>query len=376
MRLETKVPGVEPTLNQKSSTRNQFLRITHEFSRNEESLKPGKKSFVLGYTLAMNRHYQYTTIDHTNPPPGQENGQPFGYFVNVSGQVENSVTDVKIQDMFLPNFSVRISEGELPQEAVFVNTSAEGLDLLGTCLFLKGTIKTTLNKHHEGIYSFNGSQNFKYDPNNVFVHTSPAHAPFHIVHISVKPEHIFQFLPEEKWVEVLRTKVQKGESFVGDRYTPITLLQDRALQTLFNCPLTGQLGQLMIETSIVQILLIQLHSIYHEKESKSAVTAKRDFEVVQSVKEYLNSTFLNEHSLENLARHFGVNTTKLMALFKQVLNKSIFEYLMDLRMEHARELLQEQHLVTEVARTLGYKNPNHFSSAFKKRFGYCPSQIR
>jgi AraC-like DNA-binding protein len=234
-----------------------------------------------------------------------------------------------------------------------------------------------VNKHHDGIVSFNRSQNFKYDPNNIFVHTTPAHAPFHIAHVSVKPAYLFQFLPEnEKWSEVLRKKVQNGESFVGDRYTPITLLQERALQNVFNCPLTGKLGQLMIETSLVQIILIQLHSIYYTKDIISVDAGKRDLEVIQGLKEHLNKTFLEDHSLDNLARAFGVNTSKLMALFKKVFNKSIFEYLSELRMDYALELLQEKdYMVTEVARTLGYKNPNHFSTAFKKQFGFCPSQV-
>jgi AraC family transcriptional regulator, transcriptional activator of the genes for pyochelin and ferripyochelin receptors len=328
----------------------------------------------------MNRNYQYTTINNPNLEiPKQETAtRPFGYYLNVKGEGEHPVTEVKVKDMYLPNFSVRISEGELNQEAVFVNTSAEGLDMFGTCLFLKGNVKTSVNKHHDGIASFNGSQNFKYDPNNIFIHTTPAHAPFHIAHVSVKPGYLFQFLPEnERWSDLLRKKVQNGESFIGDRYTPITLLQERALQNVFNCPLTGSLGQLMIETSLVQIILIQLHAIYYSKDILSAEAGTRDIEVVQGLKEHLNKTFLEEHSLENLAREFGVNTSKLMALFKKVFNKSIFEYLMELRMEYARELLQEKdYLVTEVARTLGYKNPNHFSAAFKKRFGFCPSKVR
>jgi AraC-like DNA-binding protein len=176
---------------------------------------------------------------------------------------------------------------------------------------------------------------------------------------------------------MLRRKVQNGESFVGDRYTPITILQERALQNVFNCPLTGKLGQLMIETSLVQIILIQLHSIYVTKEIISVETGKRDMEVINELKDHLNKTFLEDHSLDNLSREFGVNTSKLMALFKKVFNKSIFEYLSELRMDYAREILMEgDYLVTEVARKLGYKNPNHFSAAFKKRFGFCPSQLR
>jgi AraC-like DNA-binding protein len=328
----------------------------------------------------MNRNYQYTTINHPNLaiPKQETTTQPFGYYLDFKGDDENSITGVKIQDMYLPNFSIRISEGELEREGVFVNTSAEGLDLFGTCLFLKGNVKTSVNKHKDGIISFNGSQNFKYDPNNIFVHTTPAHAPFHIAHVSVKPAYLFQFLPDnERWADMLRRKVQNGESFVGDRYTPITILQERALQNVFNCPLTGKLGQLMIETSLVQIILIQLHSIYVTKEIISVETGKRDMEVINELKDHLNKTFLEDHSLDNLSREFGVNTSKLMALFKKVFNKSIFEYLSELRMDYAREILMEgDYLVTEVARKLGYKNPNHFSAAFKKRFGFCPSQLR
>lgn len=330
----------------------------------------------------MNRHYQSITIDHPNLPilSQADTSVPFGYLVNPTEKAGDSkgVSTVRIQDMYLPNFSIRVSEGEFDQEAVFVNTSAEGLDLLGTCLLLKGNMKSVVNKHHEGITSFNGSQNFKYDPNNIFLHTTPAHNPFHIVHISMRPEHLFQFLPEnEWWSDELKKKVENKESIIGDRYTPITLLQERALQTIFNCPIDGQLGQLMIETSVVQIMLIQLHSIFQSKDVFPITVARRDIDVIQAVKEHLSKTFLDDHSLEKLAKQFGVNTNKLMSIFKKVFNKSIFEYISELKMDHARHLLEEQdYLVAEAARTLGYKNPNHFSAAFKKKFGISPSQVR
>jgi AraC-like DNA-binding protein len=46
-------------------------------------------------------------------------------------------------------------------------------------------------------------------------------------------------------------------------------------------------------------------------------------------------------------------------------------------MEHAFRLLRDDGLlVTEVSRNVGYKNPNHFSTAFKKKFGINPSVFR
>jgi AraC-like DNA-binding protein len=46
-------------------------------------------------------------------------------------------------------------------------------------------------------------------------------------------------------------------------------------------------------------------------------------------------------------------------------------------MEYAKLLIQEEgKYITEVARVLGYKNPHHFSAAFKKKFGIIPSAIK
>lgn len=163
---------------------------------------------------------------------------------------------------------------------------------------------------------------------------------------------------------------------MGDRFTPITLLQNQALQNIFNCPLTGQLGQMMIETSITQIMLIQLHSIFQENTIFPFTTNKKDIELAHSLKEHLSKNFLEDHSIESLAREFATNTNKLMMLFKKTFSKSIFEYLSEMRMAHAHQLLQEKkYSVSEVARIIGYKNPHHFSAAFKKRFSISPSYL-
>ncbi|MEJ0054177.1 MAG: hypothetical protein WDN75_00095 [Bacteroidota bacterium] len=104
---------------------------------------------------------------------------------------------------------------------------------------------------------------------------------------------------------------------MGDRYAPITLAQERALQNIIDCPLTGKLGQWMIETSIAQIIVLQLSAIFQNGFfAEPTPIAKRDVETIQSVKEHLTKTYLQDHSLEDLAKNFGTNTNKLMSLSK------------------------------------------------------------
>jgi hypothetical protein len=53
--------------------------------------------------------------------------------------------------------------------------------------------------------------------------------------------------------------------------------------------------------------------------------------------------------------------------------KTIFQYLRQLRMGRAAELLKEGRLnVTQVSLEVGYTSPSHFSMAFHETFGCCP----
>jgi AraC-like DNA-binding protein len=326
------------------------------------------------------------TIDNPNVPilsPATARSVPFGKFLPVDtgdySSYENAVTVTRASDMYLPNFSLRLFEGKFVDDAVFINQSAQGTDLLGSCLFFKGNVKSTLHGKSYGPESYNWSQNFKFDPHNEFLHHCPAGSELSFIHFSYTSDYFGQFLPDDQqWAVSLREKISKKERILGDHFSAITLIQQQALRNVLNCPLEGKLGYMMIETSIIQIILIQMHSLFHKEEAfKQPVANRRDTEIIQQLKEHLTKTFLDEHCLSTLARQFGTNTNKLMTLFKKIFGKSIFEFIGELRMNHAMDLLREHGLlVTEVARVVGYKNPNHFSIAFKRKFGISPSDLK
>jgi len=306
----------------------------------------------------------------------------FGQFVpspvDENNIFDTTVANVQVKDMYLPNFSLRVYEGTFTKDALLVNKDSDGTELPGSCVFLKGSVKTFLS-NDDSIYSFNGSQNFKYDPHNEFLHLIPAQMPFHYIHFSFTSDYFSEILPgNECWADFLRERVENREKIIGDHFAPMAIAQERALQNIFNCPLSGKLGLLMMETSIVQIILLQMHLLFNTENCTMAKAgARRELEIAQGLKEHLSKSFLDDHSLASLGREFGTNTNKLMVLFKKFFGKSIFDYISELRMDYARQLLRDEDLlVVEVARTVGYKNPNHFSTAFKRRFGYNPTEVR
>jgi len=83
-------------------------------------------------------------------------------------------------------------------------------------------------------------------------------------------------------------------------------------------------------------------------------------------------------SVEELAHRLGYSRAHFSKTFKQVMGASPREYICNLRVERARELLQNTALsIKEIACTTGYGDDLRlFYRVFKKRTGFCPCTYR
>jgi AraC-like DNA-binding protein len=78
-------------------------------------------------------------------------------------------------------------------------------------------------------------------------------------------------------------------------------------------------------------------------------------------------------SLEELGRQVGCSPFYLSRLFSQEAGMTIQQFIRQVRMERAAELLRSGRCnVTEAALEVGYNSLSHFSSAFHETFGCCP----
>jgi AraC-like DNA-binding protein len=81
--------------------------------------------------------------------------------------------------------------------------------------------------------------------------------------------------------------------------------------------------------------------------------------------------------LDNMASHFGISKSALKASFTEKRGIAPHLFIVRCRMEWAMELLTQTKLsINEIAYTLGYEQPWHFSRDFKKYTGKPPMEQR
>ncbi len=80
-------------------------------------------------------------------------------------------------------------------------------------------------------------------------------------------------------------------------------------------------------------------------------------------------------SLPELAEEIGLSLKKLKEGFKQLYGTSVFSFLLDYKLEIARNLLESgAYNVNEVGLKIGYSTASHFIAAFKKKYGTTPKK--
>lgn len=195
------------------------------------------------------------------------------------------------------------------------------------------------------------------------------------VHIEIDREHYANLLCDsEQWSSELRKKLDENKIFYPGEYV-LTSAMIHTLHEIFNSPLSGSLKRLLIEAKVHELVALQLNNLVEESPASKQQPSHRD--LFYSIRDYLASNFLKEHSLRDIARNFGINEFALKKGFRENFQTTVFEFLLSKRLEHAREqLLHTNQSIQEIGAVVGYKYPNHFSSAFKKRFGILPSSLK
>ncbi|GAA4317075.1 hypothetical protein GCM10023149_14450 [Mucilaginibacter gynuensis] len=164
---------------------------------------------------------------------------------------------------------------------------------------------------------------------------------------------------------------------------PYTLLStdlgDNRTKTIIQDMLRGDrpahIRRMAIEARILDLLSMQMERM-EKIHANEEILKNKDIGRLNEAKYIVEQNLRNPYSLVELARKTGLNDFKLKKGFKKLFGYTVFGYLTEIRMNKAYLLLQEGKTVSQVAEAVGYKNSQHFTVAFKKKFKVLPSKMK
>lgn len=115
----------------------------------------------------------------------------------------------------------------------------------------------------------------------------------------------------------------------------------------------------------------------HLGSGKAGPAQGKQATIIDKAKQYIDKNQERQVSLSETADFLNISYHYFSKLFKDTEGISFSNYVAKRKMRLAAELLADPAVrITEVAKKLGFENPNHFSRAFKNIYGKYPTQYR
>lgn len=150
-----------------------------------------------------------------------------------------------------------------------------------------------------------------------------------------------------------------------------------AIHEILHCKYSGGIKKTFLLSKCLEILVLQAESFARLQHINAISLRKDDLEKLEFVRKHLIDNVDTPPTLRELAKLSGLNEYKLKRGFKETYNSTVFGYLADYRLTTAKKSLETNaQSIGEVAYNLGYSSPQHFSKAFKEKFGLPPKAVK
>lgn len=180
-------------------------------------------------------------------------------------------------------------------------------------------------------------------------------------------------LPEG--VRLLLKKKDLGEERVEVPLAPEQVLAGNAL---FHCPYEGAVRNIFFKSKVMELLALFFGQVARQEKNGGVLPLPvSEQEIVAKARDFLLQHMEAPPGIRQIARHVGVNDTKLKRLFKEAYGLSLYACLRVERLALAREmLLTKGFTVSEAATSVGYSNVGHFINVFTRHYGVRPGELR
>ncbi len=185
-------------------------------------------------------------------------------------------------------------------------------------------------------------------------------------------EELIPFFPELKAVMLS----SKGIILPGKACWMLPSMKEITSQIL-NCPFDKATRQFYFDIKVRELLYQILENSYKRKLTDLSFTPW-EIKKLHDARAILETHISTKPPLiKTLAKQVALNEFKLKAGFRQYFNSGIFEWLLERKMQHARDLVLNTNIpIKAISGMVGYPLTTNFITAFRRRFSVTPGSLR
>ncbi|MGS2765064.1 helix-turn-helix transcriptional regulator [Sinomicrobium sp. M5D2P9] len=280
-----------------------------------------------------------------------------------------------IQETLLEDFKVILADLKISESPLINFTySGKAVEML---FVTKGNFEMHFTSHNNHHVFDKHTHNLLFS-NKATGYFQPGNKDLQFVCIQLNRDFLEKFLPSDERFNDFRKMMVNGQTgCIKNVNCPITPEMHFLLRDIVQSTEENHFRKTFLYARILELLLLQTQQYGDPYTEALKDISHSDRDKIYSAKAYLLKNYSQKITLPQLARKIGTNEFLLKNGFKTVFGTTVFGCIHHLRMTKAKKLLLEQKLtISQVSDIAGYKNPQHFSTAFKKKFGMTPSKLK
>ena len=139
-------------------------------------------------------------------------------------------------------------------------------------------------------------------------------------------------------------------------------------------PKDPEIKKVLLTCTLNQIIALFL---FHYSLEEGENNTQKEQSRMQKAISYIHRNFTKDLSQAEVAEHVGLSANYFSTTFKNQMQCSYSEYLLNLKLNYARNLIMSDRLtnIHTVASKIGFSSTSYFIKMFKKKFGVTPKKI-
>lgn len=139
--------------------------------------------------------------------------------------------------------------------------------------------------------------------------------------------------------------------------------------------------ELVLKSLVMKLIALFLKETNYVKNTKKLKQYSLPFydksNIVEIIIDYFEKNYMNNISLNDISKNMYISSVYISKTFKEKTGESPINYLINLRLQKAKDLLLETEMpVKIIAQSVGYSDAYYFSKLFKKYYEYSPNKYR